>query len=151
MAGAGIAVGPMLGGWVTTYLSWRLVFAGEVVVVLASCSAMRWCPTTAAGAGAELDGVGAVLSAPGLALVVLGVLQASTWGWVQPRNPPFEPFGFSLTLFVIAAGVGVLAALRALAAAARGAAARAARPPALLSIPPLRAGLRDVPASRTSS
>ena len=35
LAGAGIAVGPLLGGWVTTYLTWRLVFAGEVVVVAA--------------------------------------------------------------------------------------------------------------------
>lgn len=35
LAGAGIAVGPLLGGWVTTYLTWRLVFAGEVVVVVA--------------------------------------------------------------------------------------------------------------------
>ncbi|WP_316308589.1 MFS transporter, partial [Clavibacter michiganensis] len=30
LAGAGIAVGPLLGGWMTTYLTWRLVFAGEV-------------------------------------------------------------------------------------------------------------------------
>ncbi|NUR29938.1 MAG: MFS transporter, partial [Catenulispora sp.] len=35
VAGAGIAVGPLLGGWVTTYLTWRLVFAGEVVLVIA--------------------------------------------------------------------------------------------------------------------
>src|SRR5262245_33287681 len=35
VAGAGIAVGPILGGWATTELSWRVVFAGEVVVVVA--------------------------------------------------------------------------------------------------------------------
>src|SRR3954453_9848903 len=34
VSGAGIAIGPILGGWVTTELTWRLVFAGEVVVVL---------------------------------------------------------------------------------------------------------------------
>ncbi len=32
VAGAGIAVGPILGGWATTELSWRVVFVGEVVV-----------------------------------------------------------------------------------------------------------------------
>ena len=32
VAGAGIAVGPILGGWVTTDFTWRLVFLGEVVV-----------------------------------------------------------------------------------------------------------------------
>ena len=34
-AGAAIAAGPLIGGWVTTYFSWRYVFVGEVVVVIA--------------------------------------------------------------------------------------------------------------------
>ena len=34
VSGAGIAVGPILGGWATTELSWRVVFAGEVVLVI---------------------------------------------------------------------------------------------------------------------
>ena len=34
VAGAGIAIGPILGGWATTELSWRIVFIGEVVLVL---------------------------------------------------------------------------------------------------------------------
>ena len=34
VAGAGIAVGPILGGWATTELSWRVVFVGEVVLVV---------------------------------------------------------------------------------------------------------------------
>ncbi|WP_431994495.1 MFS transporter [Streptomyces griseoflavus] len=113
LAGAGIAVGPLLGGWVTTYLTWRLVFAGEVVVVLAILllrGAITEAPRT--GARPRLDGVGAALSAAGLALGVLGVLQSGTWGWVQPRNPPFTVLGFAPTLFVIGAGVAVLAAFR---------------------------------------
>ncbi|MFD9328740.1 MFS transporter [Streptomyces sp. NPDC060065] len=110
LAGAGIAVGPLLGGWVTTYLTWRLVFAGEVVVVIAVLCFHRViteAPRT--GPHPRLDGVGAVLSATGLALGVLGVLQSSTWGWVQPRNPPFTVLGFAPTLFVVGAGVAVLA------------------------------------------
>ncbi|ELP63632.1 MFS transporter [Streptomyces turgidiscabies] len=110
LAGAGIAVGPLLGGWVTTYLTWRLVFAGEVVVVMAVLLCRRVIATPApTGPRPRLDGVGAVLSAAGLALGVLGVLQSSTWGWVQPRNPPFTVFGFAPTLFVVGAGVAVLA------------------------------------------
>ncbi len=35
VAGAGIAIGPIVGGWATTELSWRVVFAGEVVIVIA--------------------------------------------------------------------------------------------------------------------
>ncbi|WP_374118240.1 MFS transporter [Streptomyces sp. MAR25Y5] len=113
LAGAGIAVGPLLGGWATTYLSWRLVFAGEVVVVVAVLLCRRVIATPApAGPRPRLDGVGAVLSAAGLGLGVLGVLQSSTWGWVQPRNPPFTVLGFAPTLFVVGAGAALLAVFR---------------------------------------
>ncbi|MFH9012324.1 MFS transporter [Streptomyces sp. NPDC017943] len=113
LAGAGIAVGPLLGGWVTTYLTWRLVFAGEVVivaVVLLCRHVIKAAP--ARGARPQLDVVGALLSAVGLGLGVLGVLQSSTWGWVQPRNPPFTVLGFAPTLFVVGAGAAVLAVFR---------------------------------------
>src|SRR6186713_2724537 len=33
VAGAAVAAGPLIGGWVTTEFSWRYVFAGEVVIV----------------------------------------------------------------------------------------------------------------------
>jgi EmrB/QacA subfamily drug resistance transporter len=112
VSGAGIAVGPILGGWVTTNLTWRLVFAGEVIVVVAILLGVRLLPTGGARAGAKLDGVGAALCALGLGLIVLGVLEASTWGWLQPRNSPIEPFGFSLTPFMVAAGIAVVVAFR---------------------------------------
>ncbi|WP_329135311.1 MFS transporter [Streptomyces sp. NBC_00670] len=113
LAGAGIAVGPLLGGWMTTYLTWRLVFAGEVVVVVAVLLCRRVIATPApTGPRPRLDGVGVVLSACGLGLGVLGVLQSSTWGWLEPRNPPFTVLGFSPTLFVVGAGLTVLALFR---------------------------------------
>jgi EmrB/QacA subfamily drug resistance transporter len=114
VAGAGIAVGPILGGWATTYLSWRVVFAGEVVLVLAILLGTRWLREPAGGKrGGGLDWVGSVLCGLGLGLVVFGVLQASNWGWLQPRNSPVEPFGFSLVPFVVAAGGAVLVGFRA--------------------------------------
>ncbi len=105
VAGAGIAVGPILGGWATTELSWRVVFAGEVVVaagILAGSRMIAEPPRT--DAKGRLDWVGSVLSALGLGLLVTGVLQASNWGWLHPHNSPVEPFGFSLTPFVVGAG-----------------------------------------------
>ncbi len=110
VAGAGIAVGPILGGWATTELSWRVVFAGEVVVAIGILLGIRLIeepPRPARVPG--LDWVGSVLSAAGLGTLVLGVLQASNWGWLRPRSSPIEPFGFSLTPFVIAAGALILA------------------------------------------
>lgn len=113
MSGIGIAVGPLLGGWVTTYLTWRLVFAGEVVIVLVILALTHWiAEPVRTGAPPRLDGVGIVLSALGLALIVLGVLQSSSWGWIEPRNAPFTVLGFSPTVFVIAAGFVLLAMFR---------------------------------------
>ncbi len=109
VAGAGIAVGPILGGWATTELSWRVVFVGEVVIVagiLAMTPRVR--DAVRPGAAPKLDVVGSVLAATGLGAVVLGVLQSSTWGVVAPKDSPVEPFGFSLTLFVIGAGAVLL-------------------------------------------
>ena len=114
VAGAGIAVGPILGGWATTEASWRIVFLGEVVLVIAILLAVRVIrESPREGPAPQLDWVGSVLNALGLAIIVLGVLQASNWGWLVPRNSPVEPFGFSLTPFVIAAGMLVLVGFRA--------------------------------------
>lgn len=113
VAGAGIAVGPILGGWVTTELTWRLVFAGEVVVAIGILAGARLLPASKGEEGARLDRTGGVLSALGLGLIVFGVLQASNWGWLVPRNSPLEPFGFSLTPFVVGAGALVVIAFHA--------------------------------------
>jgi EmrB/QacA subfamily drug resistance transporter len=114
VAGAGIAVGPILGGWVTTDFTWRLVFIGEVVVAIGILLGTRLIrEPDREGPAPNLDWVGSVLSALGLALVVFGTLQASNWGWLAPRDSPIEPFGFSLTPFVIAAGLLLLAVFRA--------------------------------------
>jgi MFS family permease len=114
VAGAAIAVGPILGGWATTEASWRLVFVGEVLLAIGIFFGSRLIREPARERSAPpLDWVGSVLSALGLALMVLGVLQASNWGWLFPLNSPIEPFGFSLTPFVIAAGALVLAGFRA--------------------------------------
>ena len=111
VAGAGIAVGPILGGWVTTDFTWRLVFVGEVVVAISILLGTRLIrEPERSGERTALDWVGGVLSALGLAVLVFAVLQASNWGWLRPSDSPIAPFGFSLTPFAVAAGALVLAA-----------------------------------------
>ncbi len=105
VAGAGIAVGPIIGGWATTELSWRVVFAGEVVIViiiLAMTGLIADAPRE--GPAPRLDYVGSALSALGLGAIVLGILQAGTWGWFTPKDSPITPFGFSLAPFVVGGG-----------------------------------------------
>ena len=113
VAGAGIAVGPIIGGFATTELSWRVVFVGEVLVAaMILLGARSIAEPRREGSSPRLDWVGSVLAALGLALIVLGVLQASNWGWLRPLDSPVEIFGFSLTPFVIAAGVVLLGVFR---------------------------------------
>ena len=109
VAGAGIAIGPILGGWATTELSWRIVFVGEVVLVLIILAMTRLIgDAVRPGDKPRLDIVGTVLSASGLGLIVLGVLQSSSWGWVEPKDSPITPLGFSLTLYLIVGGAILL-------------------------------------------
>jgi EmrB/QacA subfamily drug resistance transporter len=142
VAGAGIAIGPILGGWATTELSWRIVFVGEVVLVLIILAMTRMVhDALRPGDKPKLDLVGTALSASGLGLIVLGVLQSSTWGWIKPKDSPIEPFGFALTLFVVAAGAVLIWAF----VAWQHRRERIGTDPlvhlSLLKIPPLRAGL----------
>jgi EmrB/QacA subfamily drug resistance transporter len=68
------AVGPLLGGFITTYLSWRVGFLLEVMiiaVVLSGIGLVRDAPYTGSRA---VDLVGAVLSVLGMGGVVLGIL-----------------------------------------------------------------------------
>jgi MFS family permease len=116
VAGAAIAAGPLIGGWVTTELSWRYVFAGEVVIVIAVLLfRRRMTPAPPAAHRPKLDVVGAALSAIGLGLGVFGILMSSTWGWVKPKSPPtiggheLTPFGFSLVPFLIFGGLVFIA------------------------------------------
>jgi len=108
IAGAGIAVGPIVGGWATTELSWRVVFVGEVVIAIIILAATPLIHDIKAERKPQLDWVGSILTALGLGMIVFGFLQASTWGWIEPSDSPIEPLGFSLTPFLVAGGLGVL-------------------------------------------
>lgn len=117
VAAAAIAAGPLIGGWVTTTWTWRLVFVGEVVIVAVILLVRRRMrPAPPPERRPTLDVVGAVLSASGLALIVFAILQSSSWGWVVPIDPPtiggveITPLGFSVVPFLILGGLGLLAA-----------------------------------------
>jgi MFS family permease len=117
VAGAAIAAGPLIGGWVTTEASWRYVFAGETVIVAIILLARRQLRTTTpAEHRPKLDLVGVALSATGLGLAVYGILKSSEWGLIEPRGAltiggeEITPFGFSAVPFLILAGLGCLGA-----------------------------------------
>jgi MFS family permease len=103
-----VAAGPLIGGLFTTYLSWRLVFAAEVVIVLVILLLTRRMADTPAEQGVRLDLVGTGLSAVGLGLVVYGILRSGTWGFVQSKPEAPEWLGLSPVVWLILAGGVVL-------------------------------------------
>jgi MFS family permease len=148
VAGAAIAAGPLIGGWVTTELSWRYVFAGETVIVVGILLLRRRLGRAPAiERPPRLDGVGIALSSLGLGLAVFGILKSSQWGWVEPRGAleiggeEITPFGFSAVPFFILAGLGCLAAFAQWEERRERRGQDTLLDRALLRIVPLRAGL----------
>jgi EmrB/QacA subfamily drug resistance transporter len=103
-----VAIGPLIGGFCTTYFSWRWVFAGEVVIVLAILVLTRRIADAPAEQRPRLDVVGALLSALGLGLLVFGVLRSSVWGWIQPKADGPSWAGLSPTIWLILSGLFVI-------------------------------------------
>ena len=96
MGGIGAAAGPLIGGLITSAISWRaaFIFQALVIVVIILLSRKITDPLPA-DPTRPFDTGGAVLSAVGLVLIVTGILAADNNLW--------------LMLILIIAGVLVLA------------------------------------------
>jgi MFS family permease len=88
-AGLGAAAGPLIGGVVTSAISWRASFALQVLVV----AAIIWLAARikvpgrgTAAAKPRFDLGGAVLSAAGMFFLILGLLQSRTYGFGKSRE-----------------------------------------------------------------
>jgi len=115
VSGGAVAAGPLIGGFVTTYFDWRYVFVGEVVIMIFVVIFARRIAETSARRTIRIDLLSVLLSALGLISVVFGMLQSKTWGWVVPLHSPeiggaaIAPLGISLTAWLIALGITLLA------------------------------------------
>ena len=113
----GVAVGPILGGLLTTYGSWRWGFLGEFLLVLVVVGlTLRYLPQRPTEAEIEFDAGGTVLSVLAVVAIVGGSLLAGHYGWVRPLRPLVveevlvQPLGLSPAGWCIAVGVALLVA-----------------------------------------
>jgi len=101
-AGLGAAAGPLVGGVLTSAISWRASFIAQVLVVVAIILLTpRIHDPGITGPKPAFDIEGAVLCAVGLFFVVLGILQASKYGWFASR----EDFTIGGTVVIPKGGV----------------------------------------------
>lgn len=95
----GTAVGPILGGFLTTYYSWRWAFRVEVFVLLFVLLMSRVIPKdTLAKIRPSLDKVGVIWQAAAMIFLVLGTLFISDYGLITAKQP-FVIGGYELNLF----------------------------------------------------
>jgi MFS family permease len=88
-AAIGAAAGPIIGGFLTSYLSWRLGFLMEVLVVifiLFMRGRIKDAPLES-GMRPKFDYAGLVLSVAGLGILVYGIILANTYGFFKCRVP----------------------------------------------------------------
>jgi MFS family permease len=84
MGGIGAAAGPLLGGLITTALSWRWAFVFQAVIVATIVFLSRAAKDPLpADPTLSFDTTGAVLSAVGLVLIVMGILAADNNLWLM--------------------------------------------------------------------
>jgi MFS family permease len=99
-----VAAGPLIGGLFTTYLSWRWVFVGEVLMVFVILALTRRMEDSTPERGVKLDLVGTALSALGLGLIVFSILRAGAWGFVKAKPGAPEWLGLSPAIWLLLGG-----------------------------------------------
>jgi MFS family permease len=118
IAGAAGALGPVVGGWLTTYASWRWAFRINVFVAMfLVIGSFFIAEARDTEEKASLDIKGVILSAVGLLLVVFGFIESSTYGWWHAKQAFVINIGeyflemngpYSIVPFIIAIGVLIL-------------------------------------------
>jgi len=115
VAAAASAVGPILGGFLTTHYSWRWGFRINVGVVALLLLGSTVLGDEKAAGRKTVDWLGVLLSATGLFAIVFGIIEASSYGWIHALKPfRFDGWelalgGFSIVPFAILLGAVLLA------------------------------------------
>jgi len=83
------AVGPVVGGWLTTSYTWRWAFLINIpIVLIVLAGALHWVPETKdEHVERRVDFLGVVLSIAGLGGIVFALIEGQRYGWGQTIEP----------------------------------------------------------------
>lgn len=114
VSGAAAAAGPLIGGYVTTYFSWRYVFIVETIIMIFVLLVSRKFKSQPPDSKQSIDLPSALLSSFGMVVLVYGLLQSKVWGWITPMAKPeiagneIAPLGISVVTYLIIIGAILL-------------------------------------------
>ncbi|WP_433634073.1 MFS transporter [Halomicrococcus sp. NG-SE-24] len=117
VSGVGSTLGPIIGGALTTYASWRWGFTLQIIGVGAILFFVRYVsPSPLSETRSSLDRGGTALSIVGSTSLVTGFLLSGKYGWLVERRPfsvgemQFNPFGTSPAIWFLGGGLLAFAA-----------------------------------------
>ncbi len=97
--GVGVAIGPIVGGWLLGHFWWGSVFLFMVPVAAVVGALIGFAvPTSRDPSTPPIDWRGLLLSTAGMGLIILSIIQAPTWGWISAR-----------TIGAVVAGLAIMA------------------------------------------
>ena len=113
VAGAAAALGPLLGGWLTTNASWRWAFYINVPIGIAAVigAALVIQASRETRSKLSFDIPGIILVGLGVGGIVFGLIEGQTYGWLKPKLPftignwtwPFTEVSVTIVAFVVGA------------------------------------------------
>jgi EmrB/QacA subfamily drug resistance transporter len=89
VAGASATIGPMLGGWLTTYYSWRWSLRINVVVAIIAIAGSIFIKESRGDRSEHFDWIGVFTSGFGLFSLIFGFIEGRTYGWWAPTAHNF--------------------------------------------------------------
>jgi len=86
--GGMVAVGPLLGGWLTTDFSWRWAFGINIpLVIIIVIGALLTIPESKDAIARRVDWLSAFFSIVAMATLVFGLIEGRTYGWWLVNKP----------------------------------------------------------------